>query len=341
MEVMVENNGKVDDGKYLALDKEFTKKFGDQYYGYRDKKVFESVSRVSTDCISLDRVLGGGLPEGRIIEIFGNPSSSKTTICNYIVASYQKQGKSCFWIDAERAFDPDYARACGIDIDTLGMLKPMTANDALECVRMACMSGVIDLVILDSTAALVPQDEYEKDAGSGMIGSIARLMSQMLKQVANLADEKKCTVIFINQIRASNLTGYGPKTTTTGGNALEFYSSIRLQINRSGYIEEKGEKIGIEVNVQTVKNKTFTPFKNATINVYFPYEVDGNIVAGVDKVGDILDNAISMDIVEKAGAWLSFNGEKVQGKEKMRSLLLTNGALLSEMDKQVRDMTYG
>lgn len=196
-----------DPNKYSEFDKKLIKEYGDRYYGFKEKRVVEPVSRISTGCVSLDRVLGGGIPEGRLIEIYGNSSSSKTTVCLQIVSSYQKLGKACLWIDAERCYDPTYATYCGVDEGNIAILQPKSANDALEVIRMACDSGLINLVVLDSTAALVPSDEYEKDAGGGMIGSIARLMSQMLKQIINLGADNKCTVIFINQKRASNITG--------------------------------------------------------------------------------------------------------------------------------------
>jgi recombination protein RecA len=321
---------------YAELDKNLSKKFGEKYFGFTTGRNIGEVTRISTDCITLDRVLGGGIPEGRMIEVFGPPSASKTTLCLSIVKAYQKAGLACFWVDAERAFDPKYARACGVDPDTLGILEPLTANDALESVRLVAKSGVVSLIILDSTAALVPQDEYEKDAGSGMIGSVARIMSQMLKQIVNIAADNKCTVIFINQLRASNLTGYGSKTTTTGGNALEYYSSIRLEVTKAGFIEDKGEKTGININIQTKKNKTHSPFKIGELSVYFPFKYKGEVVAGVDRVGDILDNALNYDVIAKGGSWLTYKDQKVQGKDKMRALLLEDEALLADLEATVR-----
>lgn len=330
------------DSKYGELDKQLTKKFGPNYVGYTTTRKVASITRVSTGCITLDRVLGGGIPEGCLLEIFGNPSSSKTTICLMVVAAYQKQGRKCLWIDAERAFDPEYASYCGVLVDELAILYPMSAGEALDAIRVVAKSGLVDLVVLDSTAALVPLDDYDKEAGVSTIGSVARLLSQMLKQLVTLCDESKCSVLFINQVRASNMTGYGPKTTTTGGIALEFYSSIRLQVSRTAYLEDASGKVGINVNVQAVKNKTATPWKSGTLDVYYPYmSSSGELLAGVDDIGDVLDNALEAGIIKKGGSWLTYGDAKMQGRDKMRAHLMENPYLVAALKEQLTGQGQG
>lgn len=322
----------IDLEKYKALDKELKKKFGDSYIGVTEKKQLEKINYIPVECLSINRMLGGGLPEGRIIEVFGPASVGKSNFAMHVVASFQKQGKVCFWLDAERAWSDEYALMCGVDIDTLAKFEPDTGNDCLEAVRIAAASGQISLIVVDSIAALVPKDEYDKEVGQTMIGSLARLLSSVLKQIAVLADKHNCTVLLLNQERASNIGGYGPKSSTSGGSALGYYTSVRIDINRTGYIENSaGDKLGIAIKAQTVKNKTFTPFKTAEYNILFPHTENDSIVAGIDIIGNILQLAIDLDIIIKSGSWLTYKDYKCQGLEKFRLRLIEDDTLYDEI----------
>lgn len=346
-----------DDAKELDLDmshlKEFDKilgkKFGKQYHGFGDANKFESIERVSLDSISLNKILGGGLPVGRMIEVFGDASCGKSTLASHIVASYQKQGKLCLWADVEHALDPDYMKYCGVDLNKLCTFAPNSAEEALEAVRTSMKledeegNPVLSLIVIDSIAALVPAGDLEdkKEIGTTMVGSLARLMSNSLKQLITLAAEKNITLLCLNQERGKNLIGgYGPKTGTTGGKAVEYYSSIRLDLNRVNWIEEAKEKTGQVVSIQTVKNKTHTPFKKAEIPFIFPVERNGKIVAGIDVFADTVNIALDKNIIEQHGAWflMPHKEKKVPGLQKVYDYYLENEEHFLELKQQVLNL---
>lgn len=309
--------------KSSEFDKNFTKLFGDRYTGFGKADTYEKVERIPLDCISLNKLLGGGLPVGRIIEIFGQNSAGKSTLCNHIVSSYQRQGKLCMWIDAEQAMDPEFMEYCGVDLDKLCKYVPSSAEEALGTMRTAINAvdedgeSVIDLVVLDSIAALVPSEEYSKDFGGGTVANLARLLSQSLKQIGNIAGERNVTILLINQERATNLMGYGKKSDTAGGNAIKYYTSVRLDLSRTGFVEHKGEKIGQEVTIETVKNRTARPFQKIKIEFKYPRVINGTMTAGVDVFKDVINIALDKDIIVRTGAWFT-----VPGKEKKLNGLL-------------------
>lgn len=327
----------IDLSRYEAFDKELHKKFGDKYIGPTQKQIFEPVTLIPAGTLCLNRMLGGGIPEGRILELYGPFSVGKSSVAAHLTAGMQRLGKTCMWVDAERAFDPTYAAMCGVDLQHLAKFEPDTANEALEGVRIAAKTGLIQFVVLDSVAALVPSDEYEKEVGGGMIGSQARLMSQCLKQLVNYAAANRCTILFLNQERASNLTSnYGPKTTTAGGNALNYYSSVRIRLSKVADKEKNGERLGISVKAETTKNKTHTPWRRSEFDILYPYEHEGIMYAGVDVIKDVLDCAVEFDIVKKSGAWYQYEEIKVQGLDSFRTYLQDNELLFSQITELVR-----
>lgn len=331
------------------FDKILGKKFGKQYHGFGDASKFESIERVPLECISLNNVLGGGLPVGRMIEIYGDASSCKTSLAAHIISSYQKQNKLCMFVDVEHALDPDYMGYCGVDLNKLCTFAPNSAEEALEVIRTSMKledeegNPVLSLIILDSVAALVPSGDLEdkKEIGSTMVGSLARLMSTALKQLITISSEKNITLILLNQERGSNLiSGYGPKTTTTGGKAVQYYSSIRLDLNRVNWIEEAKEKVGQVVSIQTVKNKTHTPFKKAEIPFIFPIERNGKIIAGLDVFADTVNIALDKGIIEQHGAWflMPHKEKKVPGLQKVYDYYLENEEHFLELKQQVLNL---
>lgn len=328
------------------FDKILNKKFGSQYTGFGEKDSFEKVSRVPLDCISLNNILGGGIPEGRVIEIFGRNSAGKSSLANHIVASFQKQGKYCMWVDAEACFDAEYTANCNVNLDSLCKVNPNSAEEALEAIRTGLNledsdgKPVLSLIVLDSVAALTPRVDFDekKEIGTTQIGSLARLLSTSLKQIVTLAAKTKATIILLNQERAANLTGYGPKTTTTGGSAIGYYSSIRLDLNRVGWLEEDKEKVGQIVNVETVKNKTFTPYKSADVHLIFPVKRGNKIVAGVDTLSDVVNIAIDNDIIKKTGSWFTWGEDKFQGLNKVYSMFIEDKDKYDILYKQVKEL---
>lgn len=339
-------NKEIDMSNLKEFDKILSKKFGTQYTGFGEKDKFESVSRISLECISLNNILGGGIPEGRVIEIFGRNSSGKSSLANHIVASYQNQGKYCMWVDAEACFDPDYTAYCNVNLDNLCKVSPNSAEEALEAIRTGLNlrdsegNPVLSLIVLDSVAALTPRVDFDekKEIGTTQIGSLARLLSTSLKHIVTLAAESKATVILLNQERSSNMTGYGPKTTTTGGNAIGYYSSIRLDLNRSGWLEKDKEKLGQIVTIETVKNKTFAPYKKAEIHLIFPTKRGDAIIAGVDTLADVVNIAIDNDIISKAGAWFKWGEEKFQGLSKVYNSFIEDKNRYDILYKQVKEL---
>lgn len=328
------------------FDKILTKKFGNNYTGFGKKDSFEKVKRVPLECISINNALGGGLPVGRLIEVYGGTSIGKSLLSNHFIKSYQQQGKLCMLIDVEQTADPEFISMCGVDLDKLCKVSPDTAEAALEAVRTGMNlrdsegNPVLSLIVLDSIASLVPAADYDekKEIGSTMIGSLARLMSTSLKQFVTLAAQSECTLIMINQIRQANLLSYGAKNSTTGGSAVKYYSSIRLNLTRVSWIEEGKDKIGQIVNIETEKNKTHTPFKNAKVNFMFPTMRDGQMFAGVDVLADIVNNAIDNNIIKQTATWFNWKEEKFQGIKNVYNYFITNQESYNKLYKQVNEL---
>lgn len=312
--------------KFKDFDKSMSKKFGKKFTGFGQADSFEPVKRVSIDCISLNKIMGGGLPVGRLVEVFGSNSVGKSALATHFVASYQKRNKCCMWIDAEHTLDPEFMESCGVDLKALCKIEPDTAEESLEAMRLGMKmkddegNPILDLIVLDSVAALTPSADFDdsNELGSGAVGKLARLMSNALKQIVSLAANSNTTIILINQERASNLMGYGPKSTTTGGNALKYYCSMRLDMSRTGWIEEGKTKIGQQVTVETVKNKTASPFRKTVLELRYPHSRNGKTVAGVDVISDVVTTALDLDIVNQAGAWFTWGDVKVQGITKLK-----------------------
>mgnify|MGYP003583344891 CR=1 FL=1 len=289
------------------------------------------VQVVSTGSLGLDVALGvGGLPRGRVIEIYGPESSGKTSLTLHVVAEMQKIGGTCAFVDAEHALDTQYAQKLGVNLNELLISQPDTGEQALEMVDALVRSGAVDLIVVDSVAALVPRAEIEGDMGDSLPGLQARLMSQALRKLTASIGRSNCTVIFINQIRMKIGVMFGSPETTTGGNALKFYASVRLEIRRIGGLKKGDEVVGNETRVKIVKNKVAPPFKEAIFDILYG--------EGISREGEIIDMGVAQGIVEKAGAWYSYNGNKIgQGKDNTRDYLRQNPALAVEIENLVRD----
>ncbi|WP_375209679.1 recombinase RecA [Hyphomonas jannaschiana] len=294
-----------------------------------DKKAMD-VEAVSTGSLGLDIALGiGGLPKGRIIEIYGPESSGKTTLSLHSVAEAQKNGGVCAFIDAEHALDPVYAAKLGVDLDDLLISQPDTGEQALEIADTLVRSGAVDLLVIDSVAALTPRAELEGEMGDSLPGLQARLMSQALRKLTGSISKSKCMVIFINQIRMKIGVMFGSPETTTGGNALKFYSSVRLDIRRIGSIKDRDEVIGNQTRVKVVKNKVAPPFRQVEFDILYG--------EGISKTGELIDLGVKADVIEKSGSWYSYNGERIgQGREKTRTFLKENPAIADEIEDAVR-----
>ena len=292
------------------------------------------VEAVPTGSLSLDLSLGiGGLPKGRIIEIYGPESSGKTTLALHLVAEAQKLGGEVAFIDAEHALDPTYARALGVDIDSMLIAQPDTGEQGLEICEALVRSGAIDVVVVDSVAALTPRAEIEGDMGDSHVGLLARLMSQALRKLAGSIAKTNCIVIFINQLREKVGVMYGNPEVTTGGRALKFYSSVRLDVRRIESLKQGGEVIGNRTRVKVVKNKIAPPFKEAEFDIMFG--------EGISAVGDILDLAANIDVVNKSGAWYAYMGNKIgQGRENAKLYLKENPVICAEIENKIREY-YG
>ncbi|MBQ1801511.1 recombinase RecA [Lachnobacterium bovis] len=290
-----------------------------------------NVEAVPTGSLSLDIALGvGGLPKGRIIEVYGPESSGKTTVALHCVAEVQKRGGIAGFIDAEHALDPAYAKNIGVDIDNLYISQPDNGEQALEITETMVRSGAVDIVIVDSVAALVPKAEIDGDMGDSHVGLQARLMSQALRKLTGVISRSKCTVIFINQLREKVGVMFGNPETTTGGRALKFYSSVRLDVRRVETLKQAGEVIGNHTRVKIVKNKVAPPFKEAEFDIMFGQ--------GISKEGDILDLAANIDIITKSGAWYSYEGEKIgQGRENAKTYLRENPEFRDMIEAKVRE----
>ena len=295
-----------------------------------DADNIEAVESISTGSLGVDKALGiGGIPKGRIIEIFGPESSGKTTMTLQIVASCQKQGGTCAFIDAEHALDIAYAQNLGVNVKELLISQPDTGEQALEIVDQLVNSGAVDLIIIDSVAALTPKAEIEGEMGDSHMGLQARLMSQALRKITGATKKTNTTVVFINQIRMKIGVMFGSPETTTGGNALKFYASVRMDIRRIGAIKKGDEVIGNETKVKIVKNKIAPPFKEAIFDILFGH--------GVSKEAEIIDAAVEANIVDKSGAWYAYAGQKIgQGKDNTREFLKQNPAILEEIETKLR-----
>ena len=289
-----------------------------------------AIDVISTGSIGLDIAVGiGGLPKGRIIEVYGPESSGKTTVALHTVAEAQKQGGIAAFIDAEHALDPVYAKALGVDIDNLIISQPDTGEQALEIAEALIRSGAIDIIVVDSVAALVPRAEIEGDMGDSHVGLQARLMSQALRKLTGSIKKSNCVAIFINQLREKVGIMFGNPETTTGGRALKFYSSVRLDVRKIDTIKKGDKVLGSRTRVKVVKNKVAPPFKQAEFDIMYG--------EGISKVGDLLDIASDIDIVKKSGAWYSYNDTKLgQGRENVKKFLQDNPDLIKEIDEKVR-----
>ena len=291
----------------------------------------EDIQVVSTGSLGLDIALGvGGLPRGRVIEIYGPESSGKTTLTLQVVAEMQKQGGTCAFIDAEHALDTSYAQKLGVNLNEVLISQPDTGEQALEIVDSLVRSGAVDLIVVDSVAALVPKAEIEGEMGDQLPGLQARLMSQALRKLTSTIKKTNCMVIFINQIRMKIGVMFGSPETTTGGNALKFYASVRLDIRRTGTIKKGDNAIGNETKVKVVKNKVSPPFKTAEFDILFG--------EGISREGEILDMGVNAKILDKSGAWYAYNGEKIgQGRDNAREFLRENPELAVEIENKVRE----
>ena len=286
------------------------------------------IETISTGSLTLDIALGGGLPMGRIIEIYGPESSGKTTLTLEAIASAQKAGKICAFVDAEHALDPEYAEKLGVRIDELLISQPDTGEQALEIVEALARSGAVDVIVVDSVAALTPKAEIEGDMGDSHMGLQARMLSQAMRKITGALKQNNCMCIFINQIRMKIGVMFGSPETTTGGNALKFYASVRLDIRRTGAVKEGEEIIGNETRIKVVKNKIAAPFKQAETQIIYG--------KGFNKTVEIIDLGVLHDIVNKAGAWYSYNEEKIgQGKNKAQMYLEENTLILKEIEQKI------
>ena len=324
------------DDKLKALDAAITqieKSYGKgSVMKLGDSRANMNIETVPTGSLSLDIALGlGGVPKGRIIEIYGPESSGKTTVALHMVAEVQKRGGIAGFIDAEHALDPVYAKNIGVDIDNLYISQPDNGEQALEITETMVRSGAVDIVIVDSVAALVPKAEIDGDMGDAHVGLQARLMSQALRKLTAVISKTNCIVIFINQLREKVGIMFGNPETTTGGRALKFYSSVRLDVRRTESLKQSGEVIGNHVRVKVVKNKIAPPFKEAEFDIMFG--------KGISKEGDIIDLAANANIVEKSGSWYAYKGAKIgQGRENAKQYLAQNPLICEEIENQVREL---
>jgi len=314
----------------MALDK-IEKDFGKGSIMRLGDKTSVNVDSIPTGAMALDLALGiGGVPKGRIIEVYGPEASGKTTLAQHIVAECQKKGGIAAYIDAEHALDPEYAKNLGVDIDSLLISQPDTGEQALDIAEELVRSGAIDVVVIDSVAALVPKAEIEGAMDEQQMGLQARLMSKGLRKLTGIVAKTNTTVIFINQLRQKIGVMYGNPETTTGGNALKYYASVRLDIRRVETLKKDGEDIGNRVKVKVAKNKVAPPFRVAEFDIIYG--------KGISKIGNILDVAVNLEIVKKAGAWFSYNDEKLgQGRDKSKEVLEANPELLKEIEDKIRE----
>ena len=326
-------SGKISDEKRKALEiamGQIEKEFGKGSVMKLGEYKGMNVESIPTGALSLDVALGiGGIPKGRIIEIFGPESSGKTTLALHMIAEAQKKGGEAAFIDAEHALDPVYAKNLGVDIDNLIVSQPDTGEQGLEIAEALVRSGAIDIIVVDSVAALVPKAEIDGDMGDAHVGLQARLMSQALRKLAGVINKSNSVIVFINQLREKVGVMFGNPETTPGGRALKFYASVRLDIRRIESIKQDGNVIGNRVRVKVVKNKVAPPFREAEFDIIYG--------KGISKSGNILDLAVSLDIINKSGAWFSYNGERIgQGRENAKSYLENNPKMMDEVETKVR-----
>lgn len=326
-------SGKISDEKRKALEiamGQIEKEFGKGSVMKLGEYKGMNVESIPTGALSLDVALGiGGIPKGRIIEIFGPESSGKTTLALHMIAEAQKRGGEAAFIDAEHALDPVYAKNLGVDIDNLIVSQPDTGEQGLEIAEALVRSGAIDIIVVDSVAALVPKAEIDGDMGDAHVGLQARLMSQALRKLAGVINKSNSVIVFINQLREKVGVMFGNPETTPGGRALKFYASVRLDIRRVESIKQDGNVIGNRVRVKVVKNKVAPPFREAEFDIIYG--------KGISKSGNILDLAVSLDIINKSGAWFSYNGERIgQGRENAKSYLENNPKMMDEVETKVR-----
>ena len=292
--------------------------------------ISENVEALSTGSLTLDLALGiGGVPKGRIVEIYGPEASGKTTLALHVVASAQQQGGEAAYIDVEHALEPAYAKALGVDIDSLLISQPDTGEQALDIAESLVRSGAVDVVVIDSVAALIPKSELEGEVGDVVVGALARLMSQAMRRLAGVISKNNCTVIFINQLRQKIGVMYGNPETTPGGLALKYYSSVRIDVRRIETLKSNGEMIGNRTRAKVVKNKVAPPFREAEFDIIYG--------EGISKLGEIIDMAIKLEIIDKAGAWFTCNGERIQGKDGVKEYLITHPDVCDKIEQEIRE----
>lgn len=323
----------MDDNKNKALQValgQIERQFGKGSVMRMGDQAHEPIPAISTGSLQLDIALGiGGLPKGRVVEIYGPESSGKTTLTLSVIAEAQKQGATCTFVDAEHALDPAYANCLGVDLDNLYVSQPDTGEQALEITDMLVRSGAVDVVVIDSVAALVPKAEIEGEMGDSHVGLQARLMSQALRKLTGSIKQANCLVIFINQIRMKIGVMFGNPETTAGGNALKFYSSVRLDIRRIGAVKQGDEVIGNETRVKVIKNKVAPPFRQAEFQILYG--------KGIYRMGEVIDLGVKLKLIDKAGAWYAYKGDKIgQGKANVAQYLQDNPAIAIEIETEIR-----
>jgi recombination protein RecA len=328
----------MDEGRRGMLDKalgDIVKRYGDGSIMRLGEAQKMKIDAIPTGSLSLDLALGiGGIPRGRITEIYGPESSGKTTLCQHIVAEVQKMGGTAAYVDMEHALDPTYASKCGVDIDNLLVSQPDTGEQALEITETLVRSGAVDLVVIDSVAALVPRSEIEGDMGDAQMGAMARLMSQALRKLSGAINQTKTSVVFTNQLRMKIGVMFGNPETTTGGNALKFYASVRLDVRRIQSIKIGAEIVGNRTRVRVVKNKVAPPFRTAEFDIMYN--------EGISKVGDLIDLATQLEIVDKRGAFFSYGDTRIgQGRENSKEFLRQNPELVNEIEMVIRQRASG
>ena len=292
-----------------------------------------NVEALSTGSLSLDLALGiGGVPRGRIVEIYGPEASGKTTLALHVVASAQKAGGDAAYIDVEHALEPAYARALGVDIDSLLISQPDTGEQALDIAESLVRSGAIDVLVIDSVAALIPRSELEGEVGDTVVGARARLMSQAMRRLAGAISRNNCTVIFINQLRQKIGVMYGNPETTPGGLALKYYASVRIDVRRIETLKVNGEMIGNRTRAKVVKNKVARPFREAEFDIMYG--------EGISRVGEIVDLGVKLEIIDKAGAWFTVDGNRIQGRDGVKEFLMTNEDVREKVEQEIRDNAY-
>ena len=332
--LVMANEVKIDENKRKALESalsQIEKAYGKGSVMKLGDNMHLNVETVPSGSLGLDLALGvGGVPKGRVVEVYGPESGGKTTVALHMVAEVQKRGGIAGFIDAEHALDPVYAKKIGVDIDNLYISQPDTGEQALEITETMVRSGAVDIVIVDSVAALVPKAEIEGEMGDSHVGLQARLMSQALRKLTAIIGKTNCTVIFINQLREKVGVMFGNPETTTGGRALKYYSSIRLEVRRGEQIKKDGEAIGNRTKIKVVKNKVAPPFRTAEVDIIYG--------EGISREGDILDLAVAENIVNKSGAWYAYNGDKIgQGRENAKQFLKEHPDLMEEVEQKVRE----